>query len=158
MNEKRRKIIMAVFLALVFFSFFSFYTIAHPILPTDMDDWDFLCFHRDPVPQWRGWNPSRVFAEVTMPVVSMISRVLFFPITGNIFTALMTGFSISVSLVMTGLVFALCRMLRKRDCPYGRFCSGLSSFSFATSGFSEQITRTMITCSGHRMPAPIFSM
>ena len=114
MNEKRRKIIMAGFLALVFFSFFSFYTIAHPILPTDMDDWDFLCFHRDPVPQWRGWNPSRVFAEVTMPVVSMISRVLFFQVTGNIFTAVMTGFSISVSLVMTGLVFALCRVLRKK--------------------------------------------
>ena len=114
MNEKRRKIIIALFLALVFFFFFAFYTIAHPILLSSMDDWDYVYYHRDPVPKWNAWNPSRVFAEVIMPLVSMLSRILFFPITGNIFTALMIGFSVSVSLAMTGLTFALCCLLKKR--------------------------------------------
>lgn len=114
MFGRKRTWVLATFLLAVFLFFLLFFTRAHPILPSNMDDWAYLYPHRSAVPIWKGWNPIRIFAEVGIPAVSMISSFLFMPFTGNIFTALMIGFAISVSMALTGLLLGFCRLLANR--------------------------------------------
>ena len=103
----------------VFAFFFIFFFWLHPITVSDTDDWTFLIFHRSALPIWNGWNPIRVFAEVTMPAVSEISAALFFPLTKNIFIALTLGYSISISIVitcLTGMLFFSLKMRQSSIC------------------------------------------
>ena len=115
MDEKRRKMILTGFLLLVFFFFFFFYTVSHPILPSDMDDWAYMYPRRLAVPIWKVWNPIRIFAEVAMPAVSVLSSVLFMPLTGNIFYAMMIGYAFCMSAAMTALLYGFCCVLRKKQ-------------------------------------------
>lgn len=92
-----------------------FYTVCYPILPSDMDDWAYIYPRRMAVPMWKVWNPIRVFAEVGMPTTSMISSVLFRPLTGNIFTAMMIGYALCMAAAMTMLLFFLYKMLQKKQ-------------------------------------------
>ena len=117
MLEKRKGAILMVFLVLVFFSFLLFYTRCYPILPSDMDDWAYIYPRRLAVPIWRAWNPIRIFAEVGMPAVSLMSSVVFRPLTGNIFSAMMIGFALCMAAAVTGLLFAFCKMLLKKKYP-----------------------------------------
>ena len=115
MDEKRRKMILTGFLLLVFFFFFFFYTVSHPILPSDMDDWAYMYPRRLAVPIWKVWNPIRIFAEVAMPAVSVLSSVLFMPVTGNIFSAMMIGYALCMAAAMTALLYGFCCVLRKKQ-------------------------------------------
>ena len=117
MLEKRKGTILTVFLVLVFLFFLLFYTECYPILPSDMDDWAYLYPRRLAVPIWKSWNPIRIFAEVGMPMVSMLSSMLFMPLTGNVFTAMMIGFALCMATAITGLLFAFCKMLLKKGYP-----------------------------------------
>ena len=113
MAEKRKKVVLTIFLLLVFLFFFLFYTVCYPILPSDMDDWAYIYPRRMAVPIWKVWNPIRVFAEVGMPAASMISSILFRPLTGNIFTAMMIGYALCMATAMTMLLFLLYKLLQK---------------------------------------------
>ena len=117
MPEKRKSMVLTVFLIAVFLFFLLFYTRCYPILPSDMDDWAYLYPRRLAVPIWKAWNPIRIFAEVGMPAVSMISSVVFKPFTGNVFDAMMIGFALCMATAITGLLFAICKMLQKKKCP-----------------------------------------
>ena len=113
MNYKERIRLYAL-LMLVFAFFFVFFFYFHPITLSDTDDWIFLTHHRDAWPMWKGWNPIRVFAEVTIPVISTVSAMLFYPITGNIFVSLSIGYAGCVAVAMAGLAAALWKMIRKK--------------------------------------------
>lgn len=114
MQNSRDKVLFFCFIFSVFAFFFIFFFQLHPITVSDTDDWSFLIFHRSALPIWNGWNPIRVFAEVTMPAVSEISAALFYPFTKNIFIALTLGYSISISIVITCLTGMLFCMLKER--------------------------------------------
>lgn len=116
MNYKER-IRFCIFILLVFIYIFIFFFYLHPITLSDTDDWIFLTHHRDAWPLWRGWNPIRVFAEVTIPAISNASAILFYPITGNIFTALSIGYACCVAAAVAGLTAALYIMFRKKHSP-----------------------------------------
>ena len=115
MDEKRRKMILAGFLLSVFLFFFFFYTASHPILPSDMDDWAYMYPRRLAVPIWKTWNPIRVFAEVAMPAVSVFSSIVFMPVTGNIFSAMMIGYALCMATAMTALLYGLCCVLQRKQ-------------------------------------------
>ena len=115
MYEKRRKMILLGFLLSVFLFFLLFYTASHPILPSDMDDWAYMYPRRLAVPIWKTWNPIRVFAEVAMPAVSVFSSIVFMPVTGNIFSAMMIGYALCMAAGMTALLYGLCIVLRRKQ-------------------------------------------
>ena len=116
MNFKERKH-FCIFIILVFFYFFIFFFYLHPITLSDTDDWIFLTHHRDAWPLWRGWNPIRIFAEVSIPAISTASAMLFNPVTGNIFTSLSIGYAGCVAATVAGLTAALYIMFRKKHSP-----------------------------------------
>ena len=117
MLEKRKNTVLTFFLIAVFLFFLLFYTRCYPILPSDMDDWAYIYPRRMAVPIWKVWNPIRVFAEVGMPAVSMMSSVVFMPFTGNVFDAMMIGFALCMAAAITGLLFAFCKMLQEKKYP-----------------------------------------
>lgn len=125
---KQRNWILVGFLLLTFAIFFLFYTASYPIFPTDMDDWAYLYPRRAAVPIWKSWNPIRVFAEVAMPAVSMASSLMFRPLTGNIFSAMMIGFALCMASAMTALTGALWRMLQEKSISVSQIVFWVSFF------------------------------
>lgn len=113
MKSKERSLLL-IFSFLVFSFFFIFFFYLHPISISDTDDWIFLTTHRDAYPIWGAWNPCRVFAEVTFPVISSASATLFYPVTGNIFISLTIGYAICMAASVTALAVALWRLDRKK--------------------------------------------
>lgn len=65
-----------VFLLLFFFSL-------HPIFIFDTDDWGNLSLSRPLYPTLQTYNPSKILPEFLMPLVSLISVKLLYPITNN---------------------------------------------------------------------------
>ncbi len=63
---------------------------------------------------WKGWNPIRIFAEVTIPAISAASAMLFYPITGNIFVSLSIGYAGCVAAAVAVLTSALYLVTRKK--------------------------------------------
>ena len=114
MNYKE-KIRFYTFVMLVFTFFFVFFFYFHPITLSDTDDWIFLTHHRDAWPVWKGWNPVRIFAEVTIPAISAASAMLFYPITGNIFVSLSIGYASCVAAAVAGLTTALYIVIRRKN-------------------------------------------
>ena len=114
MNYKE-KIRFYTFVMLVFTFFFVFFFYLHPITLSDTDDWIFLTHHRDAWPVWKGWNPIRIFAEVTIPAISAASAILFYPITGNIFVSLSIGYASCVAAAVAGLTAALYIVIRRKN-------------------------------------------
>ena len=114
MNYKE-KIRFYTFVMLVFTFFFVFFFYLHPITLSDTDDWIFLTHHRDAWPVWKGWNPVRIFAEVTIPAISAASAMLFYPITGNIFVSLSIGYAGCVAAAVAGLTTALYIVIRRKN-------------------------------------------
>jgi len=114
MLEKRKNTVLTFFLIAVFLFFLLFYTRCYPILPSDMDDWAYIYPRRMAVPIWKVWNPIRVFAEVGMPAVSMMSSVVFMPFTGNVFDAMMIGYALCMAAAMTGLLYFLYKLLQRK--------------------------------------------
>ena len=110
----KERVPFLIFILLVFSFFFLFFFYLHPISISDTDDWIFLTYHRDAWPIWRGWNPIRVFAEVTIPAVSSASAILFYPINGDIFASLSLGYAICVAATLAGLSAVLCKTFRKK--------------------------------------------
>jgi len=118
MSNKERTSFLT-FILLVFSFFFIFFFYLHPISISDTDDWIFLTYHRDAWPIWGGWNPIRVFAEVTIPAISSASAVLIYPVIGNIFTSLSLGYAVCIAAAVTCLAFALYRLNKKNLSVFG---------------------------------------
>ena len=117
MSNKER-ISFLTFILLVFSFFFIFFFYLHPVSISDTDDWIFLTYHRDAYPIWGGWNPIRVFAEVTIPAISYVSAALFYPLIGNIFVSLSLGYAFSLTSAITCLAVAFYGMYRKKYSVY----------------------------------------
>lgn len=72
---------IALFFFLVFLLLFFFSL--HPIVIFDTDDWGNLCLSRPLYPTLQTYNPSKILPEFLMPLVSLISVKLLYPITND---------------------------------------------------------------------------
>lgn len=99
--------------ALTFAFFMVFFTKVHPIALFDTDSWYYAFYHRHAWPIWRFWNPTRVFPEVFMPVVSQFSAHVIYPLVGDYFFSLTIGYAAVVSAAVTLLTWMLYRHFRR---------------------------------------------
>ncbi|MBO4863481.1 MAG: hypothetical protein J5517_03900 [Eubacterium sp.] len=101
-SEKKNRIILAAYFALVFLFMFIFYTRIHPLIIYDADDWKYICYTRKAYPIWKEWNPTRILPEVLMPLVAQIGSFVIYPINKDfisanmIMNALVVGIAIAV--------------------------------------------------------------
>jgi len=63
----------------LFLGIFIFFYFVHPLFLFDGDDWYYIYNYRKPIPIWGGWNPTRIFPEVFMPLVGYISAYFIYP-------------------------------------------------------------------------------
>ena len=47
-----------------------FFTLSHPILVSDTDDWLYINRTRVAWPTLEEWNPVRIFPEIFMPIIA----------------------------------------------------------------------------------------
>ena len=55
----KEKTIVIIELTLCFLFFFCFFSVVHPIVLSDTDDWTYANYTRDAVPKLGDWNPTR---------------------------------------------------------------------------------------------------
>ena len=126
MNTQSRQRAVSTTLAILTFAFFMvFFTKVHPIALFDTDSWYYAYYHRHPWPIWQFWNPTRVFPEVFMPVVSLFSAHVIYPLVGDYFFSLTIGYATVVSAAVTLLTWMVYRHFQQEGC--GAFeCAVLS--------------------------------
>lgn len=94
---KRKFSPTVIFFTAVFLFFFVFFIYIHPLFPFDCDDWMYMSFMRWPFPDFREWNPAKVFPEMFFPAVSTFASFTAYPLLGDFFKAqtLVHGFVVS---------------------------------------------------------------
>lgn len=97
----------AVFFLLIFLFIFCFFTKIHPLYVFDTDDWAYIQDSRAgrAWPLWGVWNPTRVFPEIFMPIVSWISVIIVYPCNNDYIEALSLGFGFTLTFFV--VVFAI---------------------------------------------------
>lgn len=111
---KIENIVPYIFVLCVFIFFYVWFSRVHPIIVFDADDWQYVTYQRAPWPLWGEWNPTRVFAECFMPLVSNVSVKLLCRSTDTFFTSLTKGYAFAVSLVLSVLIYMIIKLLIKR--------------------------------------------
>ena len=71
------------FFVSIFIVVFSFFTVAHPLVPYDGDDWQGLSLMRKAVPSLSTYNPIKVLPETLFPLVGTFSANIIFPLIGD---------------------------------------------------------------------------
>lgn len=71
------------FFTSIFVAVFSFFTVAHPLVPYDGDDWANLSLMRKAVPLLSTYNPVKVLPEDLFPLVGTFSANIIFPVLGD---------------------------------------------------------------------------
>lgn len=122
-----------LFLGLIFAFFFIYFSIIHPVVISDADDWLLCCFFRPSIPLWGYWNPARIFAEVFMPLASKIAAYTIFPITGDIFGAFTIMYALVLAFVITSLMYLVYSLFYAQN--QNKFLSALYVFCFIISHF-----------------------
>lgn len=115
MLKQRRQLLVSIAVIVPTFLFFLlFLTKLHPIALFESDSWYYAYHHRHPWPIWQNWNPSRVFPEVFMPLVTSFSAYVIYPITQDYFFSLTIGYALVVSAGVTLLMWMVFRHFRKQ--------------------------------------------
>ena len=99
----------AIFFSLMFFFLCYFFIKVHPLFVFDTDDWAYIQDTRAgrAWPLWGEWNPTKVFPEVFMPIISWLSVIVVYPFNNDYIEALSFGFGITLScfVIILGIQF-----------------------------------------------------
>ena len=105
---------LIIFLCLVFVFFYIFYSLIHPLIPIDLDDWRYLIRNRLFIPIWGEGNPTKIMPEFLYPFISSIGINTFYPFTKDYILSLTIIHSIFISLCITGYIYMFITLLKKR--------------------------------------------
>lgn len=97
----------------VFVGLFVFFYIVHPIYIYDSDDWTYVSYSRQALPNVNQWNPTKILPETLMPLVSEVGARLIYPITGDYIKSLAVVFAITISLIIA--IYFFLSMKRIKD-------------------------------------------
>lgn len=89
-----------IFFGLIFLSIVIFFTMAHPLVPYDGDDWLNLSILRKAVPMTGAYNPIKVLPETLFPLAGLVAAYVVFPLIGDYISAI----ALTSALVMAGLI------------------------------------------------------
>lgn len=81
----RKNYLPVAFFVGLFVFFLLYYIVIHPLIPYNSDDWMFMSANRIALPSIHAWNPSRVFPEFLMPLVSELASFLIYPLCHDYF-------------------------------------------------------------------------
>ena len=97
-NKREDKIFISICILGLFSFVFLFFTVIHPLVVFDGDDWCYLSQFRKPIPIWGYWNPGRVLPETFLPLLGYISAYVVNPFIGNYLLSITTVFSLSIAI------------------------------------------------------------
>ncbi|SEL73909.1 hypothetical protein SAMN04487770_11640 [Butyrivibrio sp. ob235] len=100
-NNKVSNYIFIIYGIIIFFALFFFFTKINPLTVYDADDWLYIGQFRIPLPMVGAWNPTRVFPETFMPLVSSFGAFFINPIIHNYYFSLTIAHSILGSILIT---------------------------------------------------------
>lgn len=86
---------------IIFAFFFVWFTIVHPAVLYDTDDWSQGSLVRSFLPVWHGWNPIKVLPETLYPLVIQVAGLLIYPFTGNFSLSITLLSALTISLFIT---------------------------------------------------------
>lgn len=89
-----------LFFGLIFLSIVIFFTMAHPLVPYDGDDWSNLSSMRKAVPMTGAYNPIKVLPETLFPLAGLVAAYVVYPLVGDYISAI----ALTSALIMGGIV------------------------------------------------------
>ena len=99
---------------IIFLFLLIYFTQISPLQPFDGDDWRYIGNIRPPFPMWGAWNPTRVLAEVLMPIGGYIGAFIVYTISGNYIWSLSVTEAVIVSIFIIAMLFLFYNFLFKR--------------------------------------------
>ena len=103
-----------LFAILIFIFFFIFYSVLHPLIPIDLDDWSYIIKNRIFLPMWGVWNPAKVFPEFLYPLMSSIGAYVIYPLNNDYLQSQCIIHAIVVSLSITGYALSFLHFIRRK--------------------------------------------
>lgn len=101
-NKKHNeKIVIAIYSLFVFCIMLFYFLKVAPIMVYDTDDWTYISVLRAPIPIIGHWNPTRVFPETFMPIVSYFGAFFVSHFVGDYFLSLVIVHGLFGSLIFT---------------------------------------------------------
>lgn len=107
-----RKTIL-IFGLLIFIGLFVFFYCVHPIYIYDSDDWTYISYARQALPNVKQWNPTKVLPETLMPLISEIGVRFIYPITDDYISSLACVFGLTISSIIT--IYVIIALKRIND-------------------------------------------
>lgn len=113
-----------IFYFILFTVVFVFFSIIHPIVIFDTDDWGILVLERPAFPKVNLWNPTKILPECLGPLVACIAAYFVNPIIGDYMSALIFTNAFLVSLFIIAYLISIQKLLEYRfqvskTCVYG---------------------------------------
>jgi hypothetical protein len=99
---KQKELLKVLFWSGLFTFLYIFFTKIHPLVIYDSDDWSNISYIRQAFPLWNDWNPSRVFPETFMPLISYAAVYLVKPFVHDYIMSMTIthGFIISITILI----------------------------------------------------------
>ena len=115
-DEMKYKERLSVYIGMIIVSVFImiFFTSIHPLIIYDSDDWLYMSYRREAVPDIHEWNPSKVLPETLMPIVSDVGAHIIRPFVGDYLKSLTITYALvgTISiLVLIGAVYMASKIL-----------------------------------------------
>ena len=86
-----------------------------PLVLYNADDWWYIGTIRVPFPKWGGWEPSRIFPEVAMPIFSgRFAAWIIYPIIGDYVFSVTLASAITMSIMIVIMCILLNQFLKHR--------------------------------------------
>lgn len=102
------------FYAFIFVALWIFFTQIHPLVPFDTDDWLYMGNSRTPFPSMSEKNPTKVFCELSEPLVANIGAFVIMPIVGDWVTAQIHALAITLALFIVIYLLLVQRLVTAR--------------------------------------------
>ena len=114
LNSNNKKTTVILFYAIIFIFLFIFFTNIHPLVIYDADDWTYISLHREFIPLWGAWNPSKLFPETLMPLCGSVAAFVVNPIVHNYLKSITIVTSFLVSFMITLYIYMFVKMIKVR--------------------------------------------
>lgn len=90
-----------------------YYLSMNPMYIFDTDDWQNVLPSRTILPEWGGWNPSKVLPENLFPLATIIAKVISPCFYGDIVTSASFVYVIICSTIIALLIVTICKVISK---------------------------------------------